>query len=221
MLYIVATPIGNLEDITTRALSVLGMVDIVLCEDTRVTSKLLKRYAINTKTLSYHHHSSEGVMHNIVSDLQAGKNIAYVSDAGTPGISDPGNKLVAFVLKNAPEIKIEPIPGASAVVVALSVSGFATDQFMFKGFIPHKNKRQKFIQEIQVSDVTCVFYESVHRIEKLLTQMSELMPERQIMVARELTKQFETLYRGTPGEVLSQLQADTVKGEFVVVVEGK
>ncbi|MGB0757264.1 MAG: 16S rRNA (cytidine(1402)-2'-O)-methyltransferase [Patescibacteria group bacterium] len=218
-LFVVATPIGNLSDITYRAVEVLQEVDLVVCEDTRVTQKLLKRYDIDVKLATYHHHSDDKVADKIVEDLQSGKDIAYVSDAGTPGISDPGNKLVEIVTKQSPEVTITPIPGASAVISALSVSGFPTDNFLFKGFIPHKNKRLKYLQEIANTSEVVVFYESVHRIEKLLEQIKEIMPERELMVARELTKQFESLYRGNAGEVLEKLQSDSIKGEFVIVVK--
>jgi len=220
-LYVVATPIGNLQDITLRALDVLKRVDVIVCEDTRVTKKLLKHYNIEKKLLSYHHHSREQSLARIKELLEQNKNLAYVTDAGTPGISDPGNKLVEFLVKNLPETKIIPIPGASAVVAALSVSGFPTDEFYFKGFIPHKKARKKFLEDIKASEVTNVFYESVHRIQKLLSEMVQIIPEREIVLARELTKQYETIYRGRAAEVRMSVLDEQVKGEFVVVIRGK
>ncbi len=221
MLYIVATPIGNLSDITFRAIEVLREVDIIVCEDTRVTQKLLARYEIkNKKLMNYHHHSSDNMFNKIAEELNSGKKLAYVTDAGTPGISDPGNKLVEFIVSNYPDVSVVPIPGASALPTALSVSGFATDNFVFKGFIPHKKARKKFLEEIAESKTTVIFYESVHRIQKLLSEMWQVIPERQIVLARELTKQFESIYRGTADEIRVQLEADVVKGEFVVIVQG-
>ena len=221
MLYIVATPIGNLLDITFRAIEILREVDIIVCEDTRVTSKLLARYEISKPLMNYHHHSGESAFAKISKELESGKKLAYVTDAGTPGISDPGNKLVKFVVDNFPDIEVVPIPGVSAVVTALSVSGFATDNFMFKGFIPHKKARKKFLDSVFNSDVTVIFYESVYRIQKLLSEMWQIMPDRQIVVARELTKQFETVYRGTAEDVRMKLESDMIKGEFVVIVQGQ
>lgn len=220
-LYIVATPIGNLDDITFRAVEILRSADAIVCEDTRVTKKLLQHYEIDVKLMSYHHHSGEKVLQRIVQELQSGKTLAYVTDAGTPGISDPGNKLVNFIAEQETEIPIIPIPGASAVVTALSVSGFPTDHFRFQGFIPHKKGRKKFLEQIAQSKETVVFYESVHRIMKLLSEMIQILPERQMVIARELTKQYETLYRGVASEVRMQLNEDAVKGEFVVIVKGK
>ncbi len=220
-LYIVATPIGNLQDITLRALQVLKEVDIVVCEDTRVTKKLLSHYELNKKLLSYHHHSAPQSLFKIKEFLVQGKSLAYVTDAGTPGISDPGNKLVEFIIKNLPAVGIIPIPGASALIAALSVSGFPTDRFYFKGFIPHKKSRKKFLEEIKESKVTNVFYESVHRIQKLLSEIVQIIPEREIVLARELTKQHETIYRGRAAEVRMSVFDKEVKGEFVVVIRGR
>ena len=218
-LTIVATPIGNLNDITKRALDTLKDADFILCEDTRVTKKLLTHFDIKTPTKTYHHHSNERIMREILDGLRTGKQIALVSDAGTPGISDPGNILIDFLVKNADfEIEISPIPGASAVVSALSISGFATDKYVFMGFIPHKNKRKQFIQEIENNKYTSVFFESNHRIEKLLKEMPEIISkDRRICICRELTKKFETVYRGTVGGVGAMPVLP--KGEFVVIVE--
>jgi len=216
-LYIVATPIGNLADITLRALDTLKSVDLIACEDTRVTKHLLDHYQITTPTISYHQHSQVGKIDFLIDHLRQGKNLALVSDAGTPGISDPGGLLVQAAIKEG--IKVEPIPGPSAVATALSVCGFSADKFLFLGFLPHKKGRQTLIKKIQDSECTVIVYESVHRIEKLLNELSGL--DRPIVVCRELTKKFETIYRGSVSEVLERLKNDKVKGEFVVVIEGK
>lgn len=218
-LYVVATPIGNLEDITERALGILKEVNLIACEDTRVTKRLLDRYQITTDTISYHQHSKVGKIDFLVQKLKEGKNIALVSDAGTPGISDPGGLLVSAVQTES--IKVEVIPGPSAVIAALSVSGMPTDKFTFYGFLPHKKGRQTALQEIINSKITSVFYESVHRIEKALVELKQAGLDREIVVARELTKKFETIYKGQVDQVLEQLRQDKVKGEFVVIVSGK
>jgi 16S rRNA (cytidine1402-2'-O)-methyltransferase len=225
-LYIVATPIGNLEDITLRALRVLKEVDLILCEDTRQTRKLLDHYEIKTPTLSYHQHSKLGKVDQIAEELRAGKNIALASDAGTPGISDPGNYLVSKLMSSEvyklEGLKIIPIPGPSALTAAASISGLPTDEFVFLGFLPHKKGRETLFREIASSERTVIFYESVHRIEKTLEKL-KIMPEiknRQIVVCREVTKMFETIYRGTAEEVLNQLKPGEIKGEFVVIVHG-
>ena len=239
-LYIVATPIGNLEDLTSRALRILKEVDLILCEDTRVTKKLLERYNIKTQTLSYHQHSKLQKIDYILSLLKQGKNLALVSDAGTPGISDPGNKLINLITRpgrvvdeakssspsslpqvEARSVKIVPIPGPSAVTAAASVSGFPMDRFLFLGFPPTKRKRKKFFVEVINSKYPVIFYESPYRIIKTLKELSFLVGNREIVVCRELTKKFETIYRGTIEEVLNQLEKSEIKGEFVVVVEGK
>ena len=222
-LYIVATPIGNLEDVSLRALRVLKEVDFVLCEDTRVTRKLLSHYEIHTPTLSYHQHSTEKEMARVFDLLSQGKNIALVSDAGTPGISDPGNELIAFLIKRSSELKIIPIPGPSALTAGASIAGFPMDKFLFLGFPPHKKKRRKFFEEIAQSQYPVIFYESPYRIIKSLSELSSILNTRykiqdtRIVVCRELTKKFETVYRGTIEKVLEQLHTGKVRGEFVVV----
>ncbi len=215
-LFVVATPIGNLEDITMRALRILKEVDLIACEDTRITKKILEHYQIKNQTISYHQHSSTGKIDFIVGKLKQGGNMALVSDAGTPGISDPGGLLVRAAL--AEGIKVETVPGPSAVIAALSVSGIATDRFLFLGFLPHKKGRNTLIKEIINSEYTVVFYESVHRIIKALEQLRDAGLERQVVVCRELTKKFETVYRGKINEVLESLNNDQVKGEFVVII---
>lgn len=217
VLYLVATPIGNLGDISARALDTLRQVAVVACEDTRVTKKLLSHYSIATPTVSYHHHSGEAVLRGLVRRLEAGDSVAYVSDAGTPGISDPGGKLVAYAA--ASSIRTVPIPGASAVTAALSVAGLNLQHYLFLGFPPHKKGRQTFFRQVAGSDTPVVFYESTHRIAKALTELAKLAPTRPLVVCRELTKMFETVYRGTPAEIIEQLKVSSTKGEFVVVVE--
>ncbi|MBU4204685.1 16S rRNA (cytidine(1402)-2'-O)-methyltransferase, partial [Patescibacteria group bacterium] len=172
-LYIVATPIGNLKDITLRALEVLGGVDLILCEDTRVTSKLLNRYQINTQLVSYHQHSKIRKVDYILNFLRQGKNLALVSDAGTPGISDPGNQLIKEILAKIPQTEITAVPGPSAVIAAASISGLPTDRFFFMGFPPAKKRRKKFLESIVNSKYSVVFYESPHRIIKTLKELKE------------------------------------------------
>lgn len=221
-LYIVGTPIGNLQDVTQRALETLASVDVILCEDTRVTSKLLARYDIRKTLIAYHQHSKLSKTEHILAMLGEGKDIALVSDAGTPGISDPGGALVEAVVKEfGDEVTIVPIPGANGAVAALSVSGFPTDSFRFLGFPPHKKGRKTFFESIATMQETVVFYESKHRIEKALEALVVSISDRPIMVARELTKQFESLYRGTADECLKKLKADKTLGEFVIVVRAQ
>lgn len=217
-LYIVATPIGNLGDITARALETLKTVDFVLCEDTRVTQKLLTHFGINTPTISYHHHSDERKVGEIIKLLEEGKNLALVTDAGTPGISDPGNQLVhAITMKQSNNVSITSAPGPSAVITALSISGFPTDKFLFMGFPPHKNGRKKYFEEVVQAKYTVALYESCHRIKKTLRELSAVLdPSKQVCVCRELTKKFETIYRGSIIEILNMDIKE--KGEFVVII---
>ena len=223
-LYIIATPIGNLEDITLRAIRVLKEVDLILCEDTRVTKNLLTRYEIDKPTMSYHAQSKLSKVEKIFELLETGKNLALVSDAGTPTISDPGCMLVAQVrAKFGDEVRIEAIPGASAVLAALSVSGFPSSEFVFLGFLPHKKGRETLFKEISLSRRTIVFYESPHRMEKTLASLAvHVEPERKVLVAREITKMFEENVHGTLAYVVQYFidHPDHIRGEFVVVVEG-
>ncbi len=225
MLYIVATPIGNLEDITLRAISVLGNADFILAEDTRVTRVLLDKYNIKKSMINYHQHSGFQKMDYIIELLKEGKNLALVTDAGTPGVNDPGNYLVMKCLEAIPDLKIVPIPGPNAAISALSVSGFPSDKFVFLGFPPHKKGRQTYFKNIGQIEETVVLYESKHRILKALKELSELskIGDRKIMIARELTKQFETIYRGTVDEIMIKLNShkENVLGEFVVVIGPK
>ncbi len=218
-LYIVATPIGNLGDMTVRAVTVLNNADLILTEDTRVTRTLLEHYNVKKKLLNYHQHSGRGVIDRVIKLLEQGKDIALVSDAGTPGINDPGNFLIQEILKELPETKIVAIPGANAAVSALSISGFPTDKFTFLGFPPHKKGRQTFFRNIEAILHTVVLYESKHRIVKALEQLIYL--GRPLVVCRELTKQFETTYRGNAEEILLKLTGNNLLGEFVVVVGPK
>lgn len=236
-LYIVGTPIGNLEDITKRALRILSEVDLILCEDTRVTRKLLEHYQIETQTLSYHQHSKLNKVEYITRLLKDGKNLALVSDAGTPGISDPGNRLISYLVnwsagltskpvnQQTSELKIVPIPGSSALLAAASISGFPMDKFVFMGFPPVKKKRNKFFEEVANCKYPVIFYESPYRILKTLEELKNAFRVScfrfQVVVCRELTKKFETIYRGDIGDVLKQLEAGQVLGEFVIVVEPK
>jgi len=219
-LYVMATPIGNLEDITLRALRILKEVDFILCEDTRQTLKLLNRFEIKKHLISYHQHSNLQKMDDIVGLLREGKNLALVSDAGTPALSDPGGVLIEKIIEELGDsVKIVPVPGASALTTIASVAGLPTDKFVFLGFLPHKKGRQSLFNFIKESDRTIIFYESPHRILKTLNTLIEVLDEkRRIVVGRELTKKFETIYRGSAREVLEKVQADEVKGEFVVVV---
>lgn len=215
-LYVVATPIGNLEDIGLRALEILKSADLVLAEDTRVTSKLLARYDIHVKELiSYHQHSTAEKTKDLLNKIVVTDNTVLVSDAGTPGINDPGNMLISEIIKARLPIKIIPIPGPNAAITALSITGFPTDTFIFLGFPPHKKGRKTFFEKLAQSEVTTVFYESPFRILKALT---ELPQDRQVVICRELTKKFETIYRGKVSEI--KIPENEIKGEFVVVVKG-
>ncbi len=226
-LYVVATPIGNLEDITLRAITVLSSVDIILCEDTRTTRKLLDRYEIPTQTLSYHTHSKVSRTEEIVGFLREGKNLALVSDAGTPGISDPGSELVSHIRRecraeiDSGEIKIESVPGVSAVITALSIAG-VSNSFTFLGFLPHKKGRETLFKEIAAAERTIVFYESPHRILKTLNSLVEHVGgKKRVIVCRELTKVFEQVVDGSAEEVKDYftINEDKVRGEFTVIVQ--
>lgn len=220
MFSIVATPIGNLEDITLRAVRVLKEADMVLCEDTRVTRKLLAQYGIKTPTESYHARSTRGKTKKILDMLREGKNIALVTDSGTPGISDPGTELVARAREELPEVPIVAVPGASALVAALSIAGLRSGEFLFLGFLPHKKGRETLFKEIAASRRTVVFYESPHRIMKALERLAQIAPSRPIAVAKELTKIHERIVSGTAAEILAffKQNPDAVRGEFVVII---
>lgn len=224
-LYVIGTPIGNLEDVTLRALRVLKEVDLVLCEDTRVTKRLLSKYEISTPTLSYHAQSKLSKVEKIFSLLEEGKNLALVSDAGTPCISDPGSLLIMQVReKFGDTVAIVPLPGPSAVTAALSVAGISVAEFTFLGFLPHKKGRETLFKEIADSERVMVFYESTHRIEKALESLEKFCGgERGIIVGREITKIYEEFVRGTTTEVRDffKKHPDHIRGEFVVIAQGR
>jgi 16S rRNA (cytidine1402-2'-O)-methyltransferase len=225
--YVVGTPIGNMEDITYRAVRILGEVDLVLCEDTRVTKNLLNKYDIKTATFSYPSDNLKPGADNtnpkvekILAMIGEGKTLALVSDAGTPTISDPGSVLVAKIKEVFPEIEVIAIPGPSAVISALSISGLNAAEFVFLGFLPHKKGRETLFKEIAVADRTMVFYESPHRIMKTISSLIKFAPDKKVVIGRELTKIFEQVLTGTPAELEQYFIAnpDKVRGEFVVIV---
>jgi 16S rRNA (cytidine1402-2'-O)-methyltransferase len=216
-LYLVATPIGNLEDITLRALRTLKECDLIAAEDTRRTGVLLKHFGISKPMLSYFQFNEAKRSEEIIERLRRGEKIALVTDAGSPGISDPGERVVKAAI--ATGFRVEPVPGPTALVAALTASGLPTDEFHFIGFLPHKSgQRRKKLETLRDIAGTLVLYESPYRIEKLLGELSEIFPERSIVLARELTKKFEEFLRGHPADLLEQLQKRSVKGEFVVMI---
>ena len=220
-LYIVATPIGNLADMTFRAVEILKSVDCILCEDTRTTKKLLDHYQIQNKTMSFHSHSKLARVNDIIAMLTEGKSLALVSDAGTPCISDPGVMLIAEIKKQlGDDMIITPIPGASALISALSASGLPAHEFSWKGFVPHKKGRETFFKDVRDTETTVIFYESVHRFMKTMESLSNVIPERKVVVAREITKMFEEFKKGTVTEVFEYYtqNPDKVRGEFVIMV---
>jgi len=221
--YVVGTPIGNLEDITYRAVRVLSEVDLILCEDTRVTRNLLDRYEIKTPTMSYHAQSKISKADKILELIGEGKNLALVSDAGTPTISDPGSLLVFQIKESYPEIEVIVIPGPSAVISALSISGISVAEFTFLGFLPHKKGRETLFKEIGVSERVMVFYESPHRIIKTLESLEKFAPTKRVIIARELTKIYEQVVSGSAEELKKYFNdnQDKIRGEFVVIVDNK
>lgn len=219
-LYIVSTPIGNMEDITLRALRILKEVDLIAAEDTRRTGLLLKHFEIQTPLTSYFEGNELKKRGYILSKLKEDKNIALVSDAGTPGISDPGFRLIQLVIEN--KIPIVPIPGPSAVVTALSVSGLPTDSFVFKGFLPHKSKKRRdLLKELIEVRETLIFYESPHRFSETLKDILEILGDREIVLTRELTKVYEEIMRGKVSQIQNMIGERKLKGEITLVVEGK
>lgn len=218
-LYLVATPIGNLEDITLRALRTLKECDVVAAEDTRRTGQLLKHFGISKPLLSYFQFNEAKRSEEMIERLRRGEKVALVTDAGTPGISDPGERVVKAAL--AAGLRVEPVPGACALVAALTSSGLPTDEFHFIGFLPHKSgQRRRQLEALKSLGGTLVLYESPYRIEKLLGELNEIFPARPMVLARELTKKFEEFLRGTPAELLATARKRTMKGEFVVLVGG-
>ena len=220
ILYIVPTPIGNLEDITLRAIRILKEVDLIIAEDTRQSLKLLNHFEIKKTIQSYHMHNEHKVLQRYVDEILGGKNIALVSDAGTPAISDPGFLLVRECLKN--NIKVDCLPGATAFVPALVKSGLPADSFCFEGFLPEKKGRQTMLKKLCEEERTIILYESPHRLLKTLKQFIEYFgAERLISVSRELTKTFEETVNGSIQEVLTHFENNIIKGEFVIVIDGK
>ena len=218
-LYLVATPIGNLEDITLRALRVLKECDVIAAEDTRHSGQLLKHFGIAKPMISYFQFNEAKRSEEIIERLIRGEKVALVTDAGSPGISDPGERVVKAAL--AAGLRVEAVPGACALIGALTASGLSADEFHFIGFLPHKSgQRRKQLDRLKAFSGTLVLYESPYRIEKLLNELNEVFPERTIVLARELTKKFEEFLRGTPRELLEVLKKRALKGEFVVLVEG-
>jgi 16S rRNA (cytidine1402-2'-O)-methyltransferase len=219
-LYIVSTPIGNMEDITLRALRILKEVDLIAAEDTRRTGLLLKHLGIEASLTSYFEGNELKKREFILAKLKEGKKVALVSDAGTPGISDPGFRLIQLAIEN--QLPIVPIPGSSAVITALSVSGLPTDAFLFKGFLPHKSKKRRdLLKELENVRETLIFYESPHRIFETLRDILEILGDREIVLTRELTKVYEEIIRGKVSEIFSQIGDRTLKGEITLVISGK
>jgi 16S rRNA (cytidine1402-2'-O)-methyltransferase len=219
LLYIVATPIGNLGDFSDRAKEILNSVETVLAEDTRTSGKLMKHFGISTHMEAFHAHNEHKVLQSIVQRLKSGENMALISDAGTPAISDPGYLLIRECVKE--EIEFSVIPGPAAFVSALLLSGFPAEKFIYEGFIPHKKGRQSFIEKWKEEKRTVVFYESPHRIQKCLQQMLEILgSEREVAVVREITKKFEETTRGTLNELVDIFETKEIRGEFVVVLKG-
>lgn len=219
-LYIVSTPIGNLEDITLRALRILKEVDIIAAEDTRHSLKLLNHYGISKPLISYWGEKERSKAEEVLQILLSGKSVALISDSGTPGISDPGAVLIKRALEEG--IGVTSIPGPSALIAALSVSGLPTDEFTFIGFLPSKKRpRQNVLQELAFQPRTLIFYEAPHRILQTLRDMEKIFAGRKVAVVKELTKMYEEVYRGSISEVISKLECSTIAGEYVIVVEGK
>lgn len=218
MLYIVATPIGNLEDITLRAIRILKEVDYVFAEDTRVTKKLLNHLEIEATIYRYDEHTKQHQVENIVNLLKEGKNIALVTDAGTPCISDPGYEVVDEALKN--DIKVVPIPGVSAMTAAASVAGVSMRRFVFEGFLPKKKGRQTLLKSFADEKRTIMFFESPHRVVRTLKDIEEFIGEREVVLIREITKIYEEIVRGTTKELIEKFENKTLKGEYVIIVRG-
>ncbi|CCQ98214.1 Ribosomal RNA small subunit methyltransferase I [[Clostridium] ultunense Esp] len=219
VLYLVGTPIGNLQDMTERAIHTLKEVDFIAAEDTRVTRKLLSHFDIHTPLISYHQHSSKGRMEELIKQLKEGKQIALVSDAGLPGISDPGQELVEAAVRE--EIRVIPIPGVNAAISALIASGLPTQPFLFIGFLPRNRKeRIEELERWKEAKATLLFYESPHRVKSTLKDMTEILGDRKAVLARELTKRHEEWIRGSLTQISSWLDGEEIKGEITLVVEG-
>lgn len=215
-LFIVSTPIGNLEDISFRAIEILKSVDFIICEDTRVSSVILKKYEISKPLVSFNAFTERNKLGHIIEKIKSAESAALISDAGTPAISDPGSVLISECLKN--EITIIPIPGASALMSALVISGVKIDSFIFEGFLPQKKGREKKLKEIASCKETIILFESVYRIEKLLNELVKYMPNKFVIVGKELTKKFEEVWRGFPKDLIKEIPKHKLKGEFVVIL---
>ncbi|MCX6781066.1 MAG: 16S rRNA (cytidine(1402)-2'-O)-methyltransferase [Candidatus Magasanikbacteria bacterium] len=220
-LFVVATPIGNLGDLTQRAREILCSVPLVFAEDTRVAAKLLAHIGATPRVIALHHHTAGAALQNVIAEIERAGEAALVTDAGTPGISDPGNQFVETLLAHHPDVMISPIPGASSVTAALSICGFPTDRFRVLGFAPHKNKRNKYFDEVAATEETVVIFESVHRIKKTLEDLARVAPTRPLVVARELTKIYETVYRGTAAQMSAQITEGQTKGEFIIIIRAQ
>jgi 16S rRNA (cytidine1402-2'-O)-methyltransferase len=218
-LYVVSTPIGNMGDITLRALRILARVDCIVAEDTRTSGNLLRRYDISTPSTSMHARNEKQRIPALLDRLQSGDSLAVISDAGTPGISDPAALLINAAVQA--EIRVVPIPGASAALSALVVSGMHTDRFVFEGFLPVKKRRQTKIALLAEEERTVILYESVHRINRTLNDLLEVLGERQVCVAREITKLYEEIFHGSLSEALEHFSSKTAKGEYTLVLQGK
>ncbi len=218
--YLVPTPIGNMGDITQRAVDILNAVDIIACEDTRHSGQLLKKLEISKRLVSYHDFNESSRAARLVEEVRTGKSIAVITDAGSPGISDPAYRIVRSAIDN--EVEIVPLPGANALIPALTASGLPTDRFFFEGFLPNKSAaRRNRLQRLAEFDHTLVFYESPHRIEKTISDVLEVLGDRQVCLAREITKIHEEFIRGAASEVLERIKRKPVKGEIVLLVSGK
>lgn len=218
-LYIVSTPIGNLKDITLRAIETLSEVQFIVCEDTRVSTILLNHYNIKKKLVSLNAVNENKKINFILDRIKEGESCALISDAGTPGISDPGVRLISSAIKQ--KIEVVPIPGVTAAITALTISGLPSDSFVYEGFLPQKKGRQKLLSKLSSEERTIILYESTYRIEKLIQELNEYMPDRHIVVCRELTKKFEEVWRGTPKQLADEIPTKITKGEFVVVISPK
>lgn len=219
-LFVIPTPVGNLEDITLRALRILKEADVILAEDTRQTKKLLNHYQLTTRLASYHKFNEQKTVEGVIANLKSGMSVGLVSDGGTPGISDPGHILIQACIRES--IPVECLPGATAFVPALVDSGMATDEFVFIGFLPHKKGRQTKLKQLTVERRTMIIYESPFRVMKLLNELQEhLGNDRKISVSREISKMFEETIRGTAAELITHFTRKEPKGEFVIIIEGK
>ena len=217
-LYVVSTPIGNLEDVTLRAIRILSGVDLIAAEDTRTTRVLLSRLSIQKPLVSYHRHNENSRTPGLIADLAAGRTVAVVTDAGTPGISDPAYTIIKAAIDHG--VRVVPVPGPTAFLPALIVSGLPMDRFVFEGFLPVKKGRKKRLEQLRTEERTIIFYESPYRIERTLKDIVDLVGDREIALAREITKKFEEVLRGKASSVLAQVRARSLKGEIVLVLRG-